>query len=198
MPHQAPNLELAQAIKDQDYQILPKIEPFIKQDPDASQSSICNEELDMLKLLLEKQGESSLKKQRLPPIPLQENDFQCCVCSLSFNKKIVLVLHLRTVHSMNQGEAREIVEEQLREEQPTDNHSSHVEGPMKQSEIGTRNLPILSDIEPNESKLNLLKEEKVFNVGKSALKSADNYTLESKNKVKGNPIPQTSEKTKAL
>ena len=76
MPHQAPNLKLTQAIKDQDYQILPKIEPVIKQDHDGPQSSIYNEELDMLRLLFEKQGEPSFKRQKLSPIPLQENDFQ--------------------------------------------------------------------------------------------------------------------------
>lgn len=44
------------------------------------------------------------------------SDFQCCICSLSFAKKIVLILHLRTAHSLDSNEARDIVEEQLSED----------------------------------------------------------------------------------
>ena len=46
-------------------------------------------------------------------------DFQCCVCSLYFAKKIVLVLHLRTVHFMDPVTAKALVDEQLDEQVET-------------------------------------------------------------------------------
>ena len=135
---------------------MPKTEPVIKQEYDqiAPKSSVCNEELEMLKLLFEKEYEPNPKRQRLLASPLLENNFQCCICSLNLNKKIILVLHLRTVHSLNPGEASAMVEEQLREGQPTDkvhsNDSSHVTVSKKPAEMGSRN--VLVDIEQDEPK----------------------------------------------
>ena len=152
---------------------MPKTEPVIKQenDPVAPKGSICNEELEILKLLFEKQYEPSPKRQRMLPSPILEKDFQCCICSLNFNKKIILVLHLRNAHSKNPAEASSIVEEQLREEEPNynahPNYTNHVLNSKKLSETGKRNIPILIDIEQDE--LNLLNADEVasFNDFKS-------------------------------
>jgi hypothetical protein len=35
-------------------------------------------------------------------------DLQCCVCTLGFDRKLVLALHLQMVHSMDEGIARQI------------------------------------------------------------------------------------------
>jgi transcription elongation factor Elf1 len=41
-----------------------------------------------------------------------DGQVQCCVCSLRFDSDIVLVLHLRTVHSMQAKAAKDLVDEQ--------------------------------------------------------------------------------------
>ena len=171
-------------------EIVPKTEPNIKQeyDPIAPKSSVCNEELEILKLLFEKEYEPKPKRQRLSPSPLLERDFQCCICSLNFNKKFILVLHLITVHSMIPAEASAIVEEQLREGQPADKvhnkNPSHVTVSKEPSEIGTRNIPV--DIEQNESKLNLQKGDEV--VASNVERSADlNWTDVAQVKLEFNP-----------
>ena len=37
--------------------------------------------------------------------------FQCCICTLKFDTRIILILHLRKVHSMSPEEAEDIVTE---------------------------------------------------------------------------------------
>ena len=43
---------------------------------------------------------------------LKAFEFQCCVCSLTFGRRKILSLHLRTVHSMDVATAEEIIDEQ--------------------------------------------------------------------------------------